>query len=303
LAAPTTHAHAHTHTRARAHTHTHTHTRAHTHTHTHTHTRTHARQVHEEQEDGMTFMLVSSSGQRSGQYLKPYLMKTELDFSLPSAFGDERLRALHVQSLEASVPCSHTHTHTHTHAHTHTLTHTHTCTPTHTHTHTRTHVHKQTIPIARLPLPIVLHHHILLLLSLLHAAHTVALTSLLRLHSHPVDGVQGHDCAELKRTNILELFDSLRDPGICMVPVGTDGDGDCLLHAASIGMWGVSCSRKALSVSNSCVHANSACSALPNTQLHDHDTTTASLCPVVITTLADPLGAEHPSHWPEAVAG
>jgi hypothetical protein len=63
-------------------------------------------------------------------------------------------------------------------------------------------------------------------------------------------GMQGHDCLALKTTNIIELFDELGVPGICMVPVGTDGDGDCLLHSASIGMWGVSYSTNSLAFHN-----------------------------------------------------
>lgn len=51
------------------------------------------------------------------------------------------------------------------------------------------------------------------------------------------DNLVGHDVAELKATRILDLFDSLR--GVVLVPLGTDADGDCLLHAAAIGMWGV----------------------------------------------------------------
>lgn len=51
------------------------------------------------------------------------------------------------------------------------------------------------------------------------------------------EALVGHDAAELARTEILELFNSVR--GALLIPLGTDADGDCLLHSAAIGMWGV----------------------------------------------------------------
>eukprot|EP00038_Savillea_parva_P016907 m.18550 g.18550 ORF g.18550 m.18550 type:complete len:662 (+) comp3604_c0_seq1:204-2189(+) len=51
------------------------------------------------------------------------------------------------------------------------------------------------------------------------------------------DSLVGHDALALSTTRILDLFDTL--PGSQLVPLGTDADGDCLLHSAAVAMWGV----------------------------------------------------------------